>query len=129
MYFTRHNGVKTKDLRLCVVRSCELGLCNLSGNTEVSRNSLLLSHFLSPGLTVISGLVQNIQTAAASFCIKFSALKGLEYMTIEHVDVSAHNGMTVFYVQSLMTFNPPKTNINFDYIQIFSSYSAVNISR
>jgi len=72
--FTRLNGVKTKDLRLCDVISCELGLCNLS-NTEVSRNSVLLSHFLSPGLTVTSGLVQNIQTAAASFCIKFSALK------------------------------------------------------
>jgi len=50
-------------------------------------------------------------------------------MTIGHVDVSACNGITVFYVQSLMTFNPPKTNINFDYIQIFSSYRAVNTSR
>jgi hypothetical protein len=74
MVFTHLNGFKTKDLRRCNVRSCELGLCNLS-NTEVSRNSVLLSHFVSPGLTVTSGLVQNIQTAAASFCIKFSALK------------------------------------------------------
>jgi hypothetical protein len=73
--FTRRNGVQTEDLRLCDVRNRELGLCNLS-NTEVSRNSELLSHFVSPGLIVTSGLVQNIQTAAASFCIKFSAQKG-----------------------------------------------------
>jgi len=71
--FTRLNGVKTKDMRLCDVRICELGLCNLS-NTEVSRNSVQLSHFLSLDLTVTSGLVQNIQTAVASFCIKFSDL-------------------------------------------------------
>ena len=74
MVFTRLNGVKTKDLRLCDVRTWELGLCNLS-NTEVSRNSVLLSHFLSSSPTVTSGLVQNIQITAASFCIKFAALK------------------------------------------------------
>jgi hypothetical protein len=126
LVFTRLNGVETKDLRLCDVRSCELGLCNLA-KTEVSRNSVLLSHFLSPGLTVTSGLVQNKQTAAASFCIKFSALKGLENVTIRHVEISACKGIAVFYVQSLMTFNRPKTNINFVHIQIFSSYRAVNI--
>lgn len=80
MVLTRLDGVKTKDLRLCDVRTCELGLCNLS-NTEVSRNSVLLSHFLGSSLTVTSGLVQNIQIAAASFCIKFYALKGFgEYV-------------------------------------------------
>jgi len=73
--FTRLNGVKAKDPRLCDVRTCELGLCNLS-HPEVSRNSVLLSHFLNSSPTVTSGLVQNMQIAAASFCIKFSTLKG-----------------------------------------------------